>query len=94
MPQQRRARTQLGRRTVASLIVVAALLVGCGDARRAMPARVPDAPVFAATVDAPIGDIVGPTTADVLTLITCDGAFSRNAQEYDKRRVVRAHRVS
>lgn len=44
--------------------------------------------------DAPINEIIGPTIADALTLITCDGAFSRSSQDYDKRRVVRAHRVS
>lgn len=228
MPQQLRVRTQGDRRIVASLIVVAAaLLVGCGGEQRAMPAQVPSASVFAATVtpamqtpptvgdaahdspsttaafpapasaaqperlvipaakveapfqvkgvngrnemenpdgkdavawydfsarpgfgsnavfsghvdwytgergvfwylrvlkegddvivrltdgtaltyrvttaetvsasNAPIGDIVGPTTTDALTLITCEGAFSRSTQDYDKRRVVRAHRVS
>ena len=44
--------------------------------------------------DAPVGAIVGPTETEAITLITCDGVFSRSTQDYDKRRIVRAHRVS
>ena len=29
-----------------------------------------------------------------MLFVGCGGAFSRSAQDYDKRRVVRAHRVS
>jgi LPXTG-site transpeptidase (sortase) family protein len=44
--------------------------------------------------DVPVGEIVGPTETEAITLITCDGAFSRSTQDYDKRRIVRAHRIS
>ena len=43
---------------------------------------------------APVEDIIGPTAAEAVTLITCEGVFNRSAAEYDKRRVVRAMRVS
>ncbi len=43
---------------------------------------------------APVAEIIGPTTKDTVTLITCDGVFNRSSQEYDKRRVVRAERVA
>jgi sortase A len=45
------------------------------------------------TDDAPVGEITGPTTSDTLTMITCDGVFSRATRDYDKRRVVWAERV-
>jgi sortase (surface protein transpeptidase) len=41
-------------------------------------------------VDAPVADIVGPTLEPMLTLVTCDGTFSRAAGEYNERRIVRA----
>lgn len=41
---------------------------------------------------APVAEIVGPTTNEVLTLITCTGTFIRSVREYDKRLVVRAER--
>lgn len=43
---------------------------------------------------APVAEIVGPTPKDMVTLITCEGTFSRTVQEYDKRRVVRAERIA
>lgn len=46
------------------------------------------------SADAPVAEIIGPTSRDTVTLITCDGTFSRNTQEYDKRRVVRAVRFA
>lgn len=46
------------------------------------------------SASAPVGEIIGPTTKDVVTLITCEGSFNRNSQDYDKRRVVRAERVA
>lgn len=45
------------------------------------------------SADAPVEEITGPTTADILTLITCDGVFSRSTGDYNKRRVVVAERV-
>ena len=42
---------------------------------------------------APVAEIVGPTSKDLATLITCEGVFSRAAQNYSDRRVVRAERV-
>jgi LPXTG-site transpeptidase (sortase) family protein len=42
--------------------------------------------------NAPVAEIVGPTTAESITLITCEGVFSRNSQDYSDRRVVRAER--
>lgn len=39
---------------------------------------------------APIAEIVGPTEAAALTLITCGGAFDQTARAYEQRRVVRA----
>ena len=38
-------------------------------------------------------DIVGPTTEDVITMITCGGTFSQETNQYDQRTVVRARRV-
>ncbi len=42
---------------------------------------------------APIDAIIGDTTAEALTLITCDGIFDPAAAEYNQRRVVRAVRL-
>jgi LPXTG-site transpeptidase (sortase) family protein len=42
--------------------------------------------------DAPVQQIVGPTSTETVTLITCNGTFS--AGEYNNRLVVRAERVS
>jgi LPXTG-site transpeptidase (sortase) family protein len=46
------------------------------------------------TADAPVAEITGPTTNDTLTMITCDGVFSRLTRDYDKRRVVFAERIA
>jgi LPXTG-site transpeptidase (sortase) family protein len=43
---------------------------------------------------APVQEIVGPTTNESITLITCTGTFSRASHDYDKRLVVRGERVS
>lgn len=43
---------------------------------------------------APVDEIVGRTEKDSLTFITCEGAFSRSAQDYSHRRIVRAERTS
>ena len=43
---------------------------------------------------APVQEIVARTEKDTLTLITCEGTFSRAAQDYSHRRIVRAERVS
>ena len=43
---------------------------------------------------APVAEIVGPSTKDIITLITCDGVFDSSSQEYNNRRVVRAERVN
>lgn len=43
--------------------------------------------------DAPVQEIVGPTPTEVVTLITCGGAFNPQTREYDKRLIVRAERV-
>jgi LPXTG-site transpeptidase (sortase) family protein len=40
--------------------------------------------------DAPVQQIIGPTPQPSVTLITCDGVFNPQLQEYNKRRVVRA----
>jgi hypothetical protein len=44
--------------------------------------------------EAPLNQILGPTTESWLTLITCAGQFDRSSQEYLDRVVVRAHLVS
>jgi LPXTG-site transpeptidase (sortase) family protein len=44
--------------------------------------------------NAPVRQIVGPTREEVVTLITCEGQFDRERDDYDARRVVRAKRVS
>src|SRR5688572_965646 len=43
---------------------------------------------------APVGEIVGSTPTETLTLITCGGTFNRRIGDYDKRLVVRAIRVA
>ncbi|MBI2760347.1 MAG: class F sortase [Chloroflexi bacterium] len=45
-------------------------------------------------LDAPVAEIIGPTSKDTVTLITCEGTFDRASQEYDKRRMVRAERIA
>jgi hypothetical protein len=40
-----------------------------------------------------IGDIVGPTKRESVTLITCGGTFDYSTGEYDNRFVVRAERI-
>jgi LPXTG-site transpeptidase (sortase) family protein len=42
---------------------------------------------------APVEEIVGRTEKDSLTFITCEGTFSRSAQDYSHRRIVRAERT-
>ena len=42
---------------------------------------------------APIGEIVGDTPNEVITLITCGGSFDATAGEYDDRVIVRAQRI-
>ena len=39
-----------------------------------------------------VQDIVGKTTGEVLTLITCSGTFDADAQQYSQRKIVRAKR--
>jgi len=43
--------------------------------------------------DAPIGEIVGDTPNEVVTLITCGGTFDPSVGEYNDRVVVRAQRI-
>jgi LPXTG-site transpeptidase (sortase) family protein len=43
---------------------------------------------------APVNDIVGPTSDQTVTLITCSGTFNSSTHQYDKRLVVRAERIS
>ncbi|MEX0786138.1 MAG: class F sortase [Dehalococcoidia bacterium] len=47
--------------------------------------------VYAAT--APLGEIVGDTPREVITLITCGGTFDGATYTYDQRLVVRAERL-
>lgn len=42
---------------------------------------------------APIGEIVGDTAREVITLITCGGTFDPSVAEYDQRVIVRAARL-
>jgi LPXTG-site transpeptidase (sortase) family protein len=42
--------------------------------------------------DAPIEQILGDTPQESVTLITCDGVFNKQLQEYNSRRIVRAIR--
>jgi LPXTG-site transpeptidase (sortase) family protein len=44
--------------------------------------------------DAPVSDIVGPTSREVVTLITCSGTFNGPPLGYSHRLVVRAEPVS
>lgn len=46
------------------------------------------------TKDAPVAEITGPTVNDMLTLITCEGVFSRATRDYSQRRVVWAERIA
>jgi len=43
--------------------------------------------------DAPIADVVGSTSKDTVTLITCTGTFNREIRQYSHRLVVRAERL-
>jgi LPXTG-site transpeptidase (sortase) family protein len=45
------------------------------------------------TASAPADEIVGPTSRDTVTLITCDGRFDRTTRQYSHRLVVRAERL-
>lgn len=42
---------------------------------------------------APVQEIVGPTSAETVTLITCSGTFNGATSQYDQRLVVRAERI-
>jgi LPXTG-site transpeptidase (sortase) family protein len=42
---------------------------------------------------APVDQIVGPTSVETVTLITCNGTFNSATHQYDKRLVVRAERI-
>jgi LPXTG-site transpeptidase (sortase) family protein len=42
---------------------------------------------------APVPDIIGPTSKEVVTLITCGGTFDSGSRSYSNRLVVRADRV-
>jgi LPXTG-site transpeptidase (sortase) family protein len=42
---------------------------------------------------APVSEIVGPTSKEVVTLITCGGTFDSGSRNYSDRLVVRAERV-
>lgn len=43
--------------------------------------------------EVPVAEITGPTSTDMLTMITCDGVFQRSTRDYTQRRVVFAERV-
>ncbi len=43
---------------------------------------------------APVADIIGPTTYDAITLITCTGSYNWSLHLYEERLIVRAQRVS
>ena len=45
------------------------------------------------TRTAPVPEIVGPTSKEVVTLITCGGAFDSGSRNYSHRLVVRAERI-
>ena len=47
--------------------------------------------VLAAGAD--VGKIVGPSDAEIITLITCGGGFDSSVGQYDQRVIVRAQRV-
>ena len=40
-----------------------------------------------------VQEIVGKTSGEVLTLITCSGTFDADAQQYSQRKIVRAKRT-
>jgi LPXTG-site transpeptidase (sortase) family protein len=42
---------------------------------------------------APVSEIVGPTSKEVVTLITCGGTFDSGSRNYSDRLVVRAERI-
>jgi LPXTG-site transpeptidase (sortase) family protein len=42
--------------------------------------------------EAPVQDIIGDAPQESVTLITCDGVFNKQLQEYNARRIVRAVR--
>jgi LPXTG-site transpeptidase (sortase) family protein len=42
---------------------------------------------------APVPEIVGPTSREVVTLITCGGTFDSGSRSYSQRLVVRAERI-
>ena len=42
---------------------------------------------------APVSEIVGPTSKEVVTLITCGGTFDSESRNYSNRLVVRAERI-
>lgn len=42
---------------------------------------------------APVSEIVGPTSKEVVTLITCGGTFDSGSRNYSNRLVVRAERI-
>jgi LPXTG-site transpeptidase (sortase) family protein len=46
------------------------------------------------TTETPVAEIVGETAQEVITLITCDGTFNKNTQDYSNRRIVRAERIA
>ena len=43
--------------------------------------------------DMTVGEIVGQTREEIITLITCEGVFDPETHDYDRRRVVWANRV-
>jgi len=43
--------------------------------------------------NAPVDQIVGPTTAESVTLITCTGTWDKVKKQYDQRLIVRAERI-
>lgn len=44
--------------------------------------------------DMSIGEIVGQTSDEIMTLITCEGVFDPETKNYDRRRVVWANRIA
>ena len=46
-----------------------------------------------AAAEADVGKIVGPSEAEIITLITCGGIFDPSVGQYDQRVIVRAQRV-
>lgn len=43
--------------------------------------------------EAPIQEIVAPTSVETITLITCAGSFDETSQSYDERLIVRGERI-